>query len=92
MEIIKEAKEKEIGMGKGEEEETMGNIDQTTTPTQMETESQKETEAEEEKIMEKLIHEWKNLDDRFIPESQKQLYKEAFQKYKEKKGRDWINS
>ena len=36
--------------------------------------------------MKQLIQEWKNLDSRFIPEKQKQLYKEAFQKYKEKKG------
>lgn len=26
------------------------------------------------------------MDNRFIPQSQKQLYKEAFQKYKEKEG------
>jgi len=36
--------------------------------------------------MRKLLQEWKNLDERFIPETQKQLYKETFQKYKEKKG------
>lgn len=36
--------------------------------------------------MKKLLQEWKNLDERFIPESHKQQYKEAFQKYKENKG------
>lgn len=36
--------------------------------------------------MKKLLQEWKNLDERFIPESQKQQYKEEFQKYKEKTG------
>jgi len=36
--------------------------------------------------MKKLIQEWKYLDNRFIPEKQKQLYKETFQKYKEKQG------
>ena len=50
----------------------------------METESQQENEAEEERIMRQLIQEWKNLDERFIPDRQKQIYKEAFQKYKER--------
>jgi len=36
--------------------------------------------------MKRLLQDWKNLDERFIPEAQKQLYKETFQKYKEKKG------
>jgi len=36
--------------------------------------------------MRKLLQEWKMLDERFIPEEQKQMYKEAFQRYKEKKG------
>lgn len=36
--------------------------------------------------MAKLLQEWKRLDERFIPEEQKQRYKEAFQRYKEKKG------
>jgi len=50
----------------------------------METEKQQENKAEEEKIMKQLIQEWKNLDERFIPDRQKQIYKEAFQKYKER--------
>jgi len=41
---------------------------------------------EEEQVMTKLLQEWKRLDERFIPEDQKQMYKEAFQRYKEKKG------
>ena len=36
--------------------------------------------------MKRLLHEWRHLDERFIPEEQKQLYKEIFQKYKEKGG------
>lgn len=36
--------------------------------------------------MKRLLQDWKNLDERFIPKAQKQLYKETFQKYKEKKG------
>ena len=54
--------------------------------SQMDVENQVENDVEEERIMKQLIQEWKYLDNRFIPEKQKQLYKEAFQKYKEKKG------
>lgn len=50
----------------------------------MDVENQVEGEIEEERIMKQLIQEWKYLDSRFIPEKQKQLYKEVFQKYKEK--------
>jgi len=32
----------------------------------------------------KLLNEWKNLDERFIPEEQKRLYIETFQQYKTK--------
>lgn len=71
---------KEVEMMEGEEEEVMVTTDKTSIPIQMETESQKEVEVEEERIMRKLIQEWKNLDDRFIRESQKKLYKEAFKK------------
>jgi len=48
--------------------------------------SKKDNGTEEENIMKKLLLEWKKLDKRFIPEKEKQLYKETFQKYKEKKG------
>lgn len=41
--------------------------------------------------MKKLLQDWKKLDERFIPEAQKQLYKEKFQKYKEKKGTTLAN-
>ena len=34
--------------------------------------------------MKKLLTEWKKLDERFIPDTEKQLYKETFQRYKEK--------
>jgi len=36
--------------------------------------------------MRRLLQEWRFLDERFIPEEKKQLYKEMFQKYKEKLG------
>lgn len=36
--------------------------------------------------MNKLLQEWKNLDERFILKTQKQLYEDTFQKYNEKKG------
>lgn len=62
--------------------ESQGNIiGKTLTGTN----SQKDNGNEEEIIMRKLLEEWKILDERFIPETQKQLYKETFQKYKEKK-------
>jgi len=35
-------------------------------------------------VLEKLLHEWKYLDERFIPETQKKLYIETFQQYKAK--------
>lgn len=69
------------------EEEVAEKTEALINQTQMEVESQKDNEVEEERIMKQLIQECKNLDERFIPESQKQLYKEAFQKYKEKKGK-----
>lgn len=34
--------------------------------------------------MKRPPHEWRHLDERFIPKEQKQLYKDMFQKYKEK--------
>jgi len=33
--------------------------------------------------MKRLLQKWRHLDERFIPEEQKQLYKEMFQKYKD---------
>jgi len=47
-------------------------------------ESSKEDLSQEEEVLENLLHEWKNLDERFIPEEQKKLYTETFQKYKSK--------
>ena len=52
----------------------------------MEVDPQKESGNDEERVMKRLLQDWKNLDERFIPEEKKQLYKEMFQKYKEKKG------
>lgn len=36
--------------------------------------------------MKRLLQEWRHLDERFIPEDQNQLYKDMFQRYKEKRG------
>jgi len=52
----------------------------------MEIDPQKPKGEEEEQVMRKLLQEWKVLDERFILEEQKQMNKEAFQRYKEKKG------
>lgn len=85
MEIVRETKDKESETTVESGEEVGDGVEVVTKQIQMEMELPKENEAEEERIMKKLIQEWKNLDERFIPETQKQIYKEAFQKYKEKK-------
>lgn len=38
----------------------------------------------EEEVLKMLLNEWKNLDERFIPEDQKRLYVETFQQYQAK--------
>lgn len=61
----------------------------TRTPhdqTQMEIDRREDKGSEEEQVMKRLLHEWRHLGERFILEEQKQLYKEMFQKYKEKGG------
>eukprot|EP00253_Pinus_taeda_P009631 PITA_09631 len=84
MDITGEEKGKDLKkLGKEQPEEKETEAEQAS---RMEVENPTENEAEEEKIMRKLLQEWKYLDSRFIPEKQKQLYKEVFQKYKEKKG------
>lgn len=88
MEIVRESKDKEAQIAVEFGEEVEGGVEVRTEHIQMETELPKENEADEERIMKKLIQEWKNLDERFIPETQKQIYKEEFQKYKEKKGKE----
>eukprot|EP00253_Pinus_taeda_P012662 PITA_12662 len=60
--------------------------EQTNEKTQIEIDPHKDKGGEEERIMRKLLQEWRFLDERFILEEQKQIYKEAFQKYKEKAG------
>lgn len=47
----------------------------------METDMLKDDLTKEELLMKQLLQEWKNLDDRFIPEDQKVLYKETFEQY-----------
>lgn len=49
--------------------------------TPMEVEQSKEDLSAEEKLMRRLLFEWRNLDDRFIPVEEKNLYKETFQHY-----------
>eukprot|EP00253_Pinus_taeda_P013029 PITA_13029 len=72
------------GDSSGKQQE--GNVEDLVIQTPMEVENQVAEEIEEERILKQSIQEWKYLDSRFIPEQQKQLYKEVFQKYKEKKG------
>jgi len=43
-----------------------------------------EDPTNEEEILRKLLDKWRHLDERFILEEDKRLYKEIFQKYKEK--------
>jgi len=40
----------------------------------------------EEEVLNKFLNEWRHLDERFILEDQKKLYKETFQQYKGKQG------
>lgn len=86
MEIITETTGKTTSQIRETEVEMGGSQENTMDQTLKGPENRKENGTEEEKIMKKLLQEWKNLDERFIPESQKQQYKEAFQKYKVKTG------
>ena len=83
MDITGESKGKEVNLGRTSEEQTEGKMEDSVIQSPMEVENQVEGEIEEERIMKQLIQEWKYLDSRFIPEKQKQLYKDIFQKYKE---------
>lgn len=49
--------------------------------TPMDVEQTKEDLSAEEKLMRRLLFEWRNLDDRFIPAEEKHLYKETFEHY-----------
>jgi len=49
--------------------------------TPMEVEQSKEDLSTEEKLLKRLLFEWRNLDDRFIPVEEKKLYKETFEHY-----------
>eukprot|EP00253_Pinus_taeda_P002372 PITA_02372 len=86
MEIAGEDKGKDANSRKISGERTEGKVEDTAMQSPMDVENQVKSELEEERIMKQLIQEWKYLDSRFIPDKQKQLYKEVFQKYKEKKG------
>ena len=46
--------------------------------------SREEDPMIEEEILRKILDKWRHLDERFIPEGDKKLHREAFQKYKEK--------
>lgn len=58
---------------------------------QMETEMEitKDDLSKEEEVLQNLLNEWRNLDERFIQEDQKRLYVETFQQYiaKQEKGK-----
>jgi len=86
MEVAEEEKGTETNISQTRRGKTEEKSIETELESQMEVENPPENEAEEEKIMRRLLQEWKYLDSRFIPEKQKQLYKEVFQKYTEKKG------
>jgi hypothetical protein len=49
--------------------------------TPMEVEQSKEDLSAEEKLLKRLLFEWRNLDDRFILVEEKNLYKETFEHY-----------
>jgi len=83
MEFAKDTKETDSNQGNMEKEGTEGNTKMSIEQLQMEIDPQKDSGR---RVMKRLVQDWKNLDERFIPEEQKQLYKEMFQKYKEKKG------
>lgn len=68
----------QINVELGKEGESMG---MPKDQSQMEKDPQKDKGNEEEQVMRILIHEWRHLDERFILEEQKQLYKDMFQKY-----------
>lgn len=86
MEIIKDGKRKIMSISKETEGETEVRQEIMGEQSVAESNPMKEMSTEEEKVMKKLLSEWRNLDERFIPEKEKQLFKETFQKYKEKKG------
>ena len=44
----------------------------------MEVEITKDELSKEEMVMKILMQEWRNIDDRFIPDDQKSIYKEDF--------------
>ena len=55
------------------------NQQQELTP--MEVEHSKEDLSAEEKLLKRLLFEWRNLDDCFIPPDQRKLYKDTFEHY-----------
>ena len=44
----------------------------------------------EEKVLKKLLNEWRHLDEIFIPKDQKILYRETFQQYQDKQGQGQV--
>lgn len=56
--------------------------DEQTDRMEADQESSKEDLNQEEEVLENFLHEWKNLDERFIPKEQKKFYIETFQQYK----------
>lgn len=86
MEIIKDGKRKITNISKEVEGDMTGGQENTEEQSMAGSENTKDMSTKEERIMKKLLDDWRNLDERFIPEKEKQVFKEAFQRYKEKKG------
>lgn len=86
MDLIKDTKEPNLNQGSMAKGGGEDNMDMAVEQSQTEIDPQKDSGSDEEQIMKRFLQDWKNLDERFIPEAQKQLYKEMVQKYKEKKG------
>lgn len=59
-------------------------IDEPTKQMETNQETNREDLSQEEEVLENLLHEWKNLDETFIPKEQKKLYTKTFQQYKNK--------
>jgi len=76
MDSTKDIKETDSNQGNMGKEGIEENVD--IEQSQMEIDPQKESGNDEERVMKRLLQDWRNLDERFILEEQKQLYKEMF--------------
>ena len=65
-----------------EQEKEGESIGMPQDQTQMEIDPQKNKGSKEEQVMRRILHGWRHLDERFMPDEQNQLYKDMFKKYK----------